>query len=270
MPIQWGERDNAVIGTLKTFTITPAIPRETLLGSPLTLPTSEPATAQIAFTLQQSDYPTISPFAPMRFNPCIHASGKAGAVVTGSIFYRVSKNGVSIALASLASVAIGNFYGINFWRFLDAQPGDLLEVKLWAPSATDVTLDFWGLIVYPTQPITSRQATLLKDVKFSSWSQGSTNGANTINPSFSTITPSWSQQWSSLFYPDSSGSFSISSFGSPSVGFNYLCPYSTYGLFRDAQGDNSPTAVEIRANATQRQFAKQCFPISFSYREVLR
>jgi hypothetical protein len=125
-------------------------PDETLLETPVALPTSEPAEAQISYTLASGHMPVWSPYELEHVKTAFMYVGginTTGATVT--VYYRVLKNGVSIATGS-GSVATGNYYTWSHYRFLDVVAGDMLSCKLWASSA-DVKWDYKAVLVWPTR-----------------------------------------------------------------------------------------------------------------------
>lgn len=256
MSLLIGDTGKAQIGLLKSYTITPGTARETLLtgGSILTLPTTEPATAQVSFTVQSSDLPTITGNAPMKYNASLVCSGKIG-VAASVINYRVLKNSVSVAQAAGASAAATQFWSHSHFRTFDVQVGDVLEVKYWAVQA-DVTLDFYGLIIYPSQPLVSKDGTILKDLAF---------GNTTTNPVFATAT---TVQAFSNYYTFPSSVNNIAFTGNQTyaaIGYN-----ANNGAYKTGQADAQAATTNQYVNATQRQIYKQYYPQIISFREVIR
>lgn len=257
MTILWGDTGKASIGSLKTFTITPGTVRETLLGTPLILPTTEPATSQVIYTIQASDIPTISPIAQMKCNMTIVCSGKIGAIAS-IINYRVLKNGISIAQAAGTSATATQFWTHTHWRTFDVVVGDVLEVRYWAVQA-DVNLDFYGLLAYPSQPMPHKAGTILKDLSFLNTSNGG---------SFTTITPTISGL-NYYVYPNNSSNYTVNH-GSTAVVYPAIITPATTGLFRNANADVNGTQTVQVVNATNRTISKQTYPSTISFREVLR
>jgi hypothetical protein len=66
MTVIRGDTGKVSVGTMKTFTLTQGTVTETLLSTPVTLPLTEPTTAQISLTVQNTDLFTISPIVPMK------------------------------------------------------------------------------------------------------------------------------------------------------------------------------------------------------------
>ena len=130
--------------------ITYPSPDETLLTTPVDLPTSEPAEAQISYTLGSQHMPTWSPYELEHVKSAIlYALGKNASGSSVSIYYRVLKNGVSVATGSQVRAA-GSYYLWSHYQFFDVQSGDVLECKLWA-GAAGCNWDGKAVLVYPTR-----------------------------------------------------------------------------------------------------------------------
>jgi hypothetical protein len=262
MTLLLGDTGKSQIGSLKTFTITPPTAKETLLtgGSILTLPTTEPGTSQVIYTVQASDLPTISPNVPMKYNAALVCSGKVGAAAS-VINYRVLKNSVSVAQAAGASALATQFWTHTHWRTFDVQVGDVLEVKYWAAQA-DVTLDFYGMHIIPSQPDVSKRGTILKDLYLST----------STDPTFvvSTLGVATLQYYLSPFTAAGGTTNDITPGTANDYTFLCICLNPTYGLFRIAGGERNTASTNQGVNATARQVQKQIYPKIISFREVLR
>jgi hypothetical protein len=127
----------------QTLNITYKPAQETLLATPQTLPTSEPATPQISYTIQESDLPTLS-LTPKSKKWCaiVYVGGKF--VTAGTIYGKLLKNGASVE-ESNGSIPANVFWTKGF-RCYDIQIGDVLDVKLWS-SVTDSNWDYKALHV---------------------------------------------------------------------------------------------------------------------------
>lgn len=162
MTIQWGDSGRASIGSFKKFVCTLPKPQETYLSSPLTLPTSEPVTGQIIFTVQDSDIPVFEPVSlPCHYSAFVLASGKAGAVAA-PISYRILKNGVSIAQVNSSNFVAGQFWTLTLYRWYDVLPGDELEVRLWT-TQTDYNLDYYAMYVIAVDIDPIKRGTILSN-----------------------------------------------------------------------------------------------------------
>lgn len=129
--------DCRIARALQSYTITYPSPDETLLASPQALPTSEPATPQIEFTIGPQHLPTVSPAGlTYTLTAILYAAGQNTDGAQQTVYYRLLKNGESLNTGS-AAVPAGQYYTWNFApsTLLGITVGDVLAVKLWATSA---------------------------------------------------------------------------------------------------------------------------------------
>ncbi|MEM3616664.1 MAG: hypothetical protein QXJ31_01970 [Candidatus Bathyarchaeia archaeon] len=144
--------------------------QETLLGTPETLPTSEPATPQIGYTIQNSDFPVISPNVYSKKHiALVYAGGKA--VTAATISWRMKKNGASVATGSL-NVSANNFYTLTAFFGVDVAAGDVLEIALWS-NQTDSNWDYKALQVQATRILFLNKPRLLTNATINIASQPS-------------------------------------------------------------------------------------------------
>lgn len=123
----------SLMSSLKDLVITYRTPFEELQETPTPLPTSEPATSQIVYTVQEADLPTLSMTVEGRmFVVLIICAGKNTDTASRTVYYRMLKNGSSINTGSV-SVSAGYFWTLNAC-FTNVAVGDVLEVRLWATS----------------------------------------------------------------------------------------------------------------------------------------
>lgn len=130
------EVDCRYMGSLQSYTITYPDPDETLLGTPEALPTSEPGTAQIEYTIASGHLPTVSP-AGLRYTLIanVYAGGQNGAGSAATVYYRVKRNGVDVATGS-HSVDAGYYWTLNIYKYMAGLAvGDTITVHLWASIA---------------------------------------------------------------------------------------------------------------------------------------
>jgi hypothetical protein len=258
MSLLTGDTGKSQVGSLKTFILTPSTPRETLLTTPLTLPTTEPVTGQISWTIQDTDLPILNFIANMKYNASFICGGKVG-VTAATISYRILKNASSVVQTTGASATAAQYWCHSHWRATDVKVGDTFEIRYWA-SQSDVNLDFYGLIVYPTQPDILKSGIILKDLSFS----------NLATPSFvsANVVVSNTQGFQIFIWSSSSNSTGVTtatSFYAINLRNGSPIYKLAYGI-----GENSGEATQQVVNATQRQYTRQIFPSSISFREVLR
>jgi hypothetical protein len=133
-----------ILSSLKTLNITYPIPYENLQGTPTALPTTEPVTSQIVYTVVDADVPSISLTVESKKIVVFLGAGNNTDAVAQTVYWRMIKNGSSVANGS-ASVSAGNYYTVNAF-FYDVAVGDTLELRLWA-SSTGVNWDYTGRFI---------------------------------------------------------------------------------------------------------------------------
>lgn len=258
MTIQYGDTGKVTYGTLKKFTLTPATPRETLNGIPTSLPIAEPGTAQISFTVQSSDLPTISP-APisLKYTAILYAAGKNTDAASQTVSYRLLKNSISVTSGASSSVVTNNFYTLSFYQLFDVSIGDVLEIKLWSASA-NVNFDYFALVILPTR-VNVGSSYLNKDVVY-----GSTTTATLTQG-----TPSVVSATSPYIYPTASTTLNILI---PSAGItvNAMHWNSTYNAFQVYYGDNQTGVIGASSATIRPSYRGGVLPSSISFREILR
>ena len=118
------------------------------------LPTSEPASAQITYTVAASDLPTLTAAIPYRYIPFLYAYGQVTGGTDRSISYRIELNGTSIATGNLGSVANNYYYCVYGWNWGAnyVAVGDVLTLKLWA-SGAGAALTAHALIGHMNRPL---------------------------------------------------------------------------------------------------------------------
>lgn len=257
MSVLTGDSGKSVAGVLKTFNFTYPIPREDLQGTPQILPTTEPATSQCIYTIQQSDLPTITPTPKsVKWTVGIVTSGKAISTATPN--YRILKNGASVTTAAGSSVAANNFWALTHWRWLDVQVGDVLEVRLWS-TVSDTNYDYSAIFVYPTNVVLTPPNVMTKDVTIVS--------SNTASPSLTQGTPSVSNFGSLCVFPTTS-TFTAG-LGASTYTLPVYMPHPTQGFCKVVNGDTSASGVGNHATS-HPLYQKNSAPISISFREMLR
>jgi len=135
------------VGSLKELTITMRTPHEELLSTPETLPTTEPSTSQIVYTVSEEDLPALSiPVDRVVWVACVYGAG--GFTTAGTLYLRMLRNGTSITTGS-RSVSANYYYTVNTY-FHDVKVGDVLELRLWS-SVSDSVWDYRAFQIQPTR-----------------------------------------------------------------------------------------------------------------------
>ena len=132
------------VSPMKQATLSwPAIDQAT--GLALTLPTSEPASPQVEYTIGVGHLPTITgDFPPFLLAPVLMVGGRNTSGTSRTVSYRVLINGASIITGSTSSFSNNYYYGLSVtgWGDGSVQPavGDTVAIKVWANGA-GVSLD---------------------------------------------------------------------------------------------------------------------------------
>lgn len=153
----YGARDAATIRPRRHITIAYPAPRETLLGVPDPLPTSEPITPQVSFTIDASDMPTVTGLIAGAYTYIgfMYAAGHNTSGDVRTLGARYDRNGITqFSGDNVGTVSDGNCWtysnhlGGNPWG--DIEVGDVLEMWFWADAA-GMDVDYQALALYPTQ-----------------------------------------------------------------------------------------------------------------------
>jgi hypothetical protein len=230
-------RFNPAYTSLKTLNITYQTPQETLLTTPVTLPTSEPATPQVGYTIANAHLPTLSLSVYNKvWVAHVYAAGKF--VTAGTLYWRMKKNGSSIANGS-TSVGANTFYTVSA-HFYDVNVGDILEIALWS-SVTDSNYDYKALAVSVTRIIPFNKPRFLINVECPT---------QTPFPTLTLGNPSPSDVYFLAIYSDDKLNYTTYS---GAVSTKIVMVGDTYGLFQKYFGDNTTkNSANVRTDATYR------------------
>lgn len=138
-------------GHIKTISFTHPSAIEELLGTPVSLPTTEPGTNQKEWTLTSGMFPTQSAqMAGIGYCITVWAGGKNTGASAGTVTIRLLKNGVSLGSGVTSSITAGYFWTatVRFWTpDIGAAAGDVVGLRMWA-SATTMNYDYNAIQVY--------------------------------------------------------------------------------------------------------------------------
>ena len=231
-------RITPALTSLKTLNITYQTPQETLLGTPETLPTSEPETPQISYTVAEDDLPSLS-IIPCSKKWVAFVIGAGKVVTAATISYRMKKNGASVKTGTL-SVTANYFYTIQA-QFYDVAVGDVLELALWS-NQTDSNWDYKAFCVQVTRVIPINNPRLLYPCNFA---------APTSNPTLTLGNPYSIGAGTLTGYHLDLFTYSIGL----AVNVESLYPKNTYGLFQISRGDSTGSNnVTTNTSATYRPY----------------
>lgn len=240
-----------LLTSLKTLNITYQTPQETLLDTPETLPTSEPATPQIGYTVQDSDLPVLSIGCYKKvYVAMVFGAGKF--TTAGTLYYRMKKNGASV-YSSSSSVS-ANYYYTAIAFFFDVKVGDLLELALWS-SVSDSNWDYKAFQVQISRLIILNKPRLMAQCNF----------AVALNPTLTLGNPTCTNHSLNPYHDDKL----LPGINTATL-YTFLYPNDTYGIFRISYGDyNFPNTVAIRTSTSNRPFYYRNYvPIQIKFRGV--
>jgi len=138
-----------IIGSRRVFEITLQDPYEEYKDKPEALPTSEPATPQISFTISSSDLPefNIEPES-VKYVVLVVTSGKNSSGSSGYVYHKMLKNGSEVY--SRNRYVANNYYWSFECCYYDVSVGDTLGIKMWA-SASGFNWDYQLRQAQPTR-----------------------------------------------------------------------------------------------------------------------
>lgn len=187
------------------------------------LPTSEPGTAQISYTVEAGDLPVLSMLFPYLFAPMVFARYKNTSGAARTISYRHLLNGTSVSTGSGGNMGTAANYGsYNGIAPAPASPvaGDVITVKLWANGA-GVYLYEHALMSDLLRPLVGTARTI--------YSPRITVEASNFAPSFLTATAVTERyHYYSAFSTTADSGFVTAASAS---GFPIVVIHPTYGLF---------------------------------------
>ena len=120
----------------RTDSLSYPVAQETYDAAGTALPTSESATSQVIYTITSADLPvSTDKTASMKFTAFLYGGGKNNGASSATVYYRILKNGASVATGS-SSVNANYYYTVNCYQLYDVKAGDVIEIRLWASAAT--------------------------------------------------------------------------------------------------------------------------------------
>jgi hypothetical protein len=167
MSIIYGTREAATIGAPSQITITYPTPQETLLGSPVALPTSEPGSPQISITVQASDLPTVAGMSrsDTTLIPFLYVAGTNESATLHTHYARVFRNGVEVGSAAVADDAGSLYWTLSLALFAGIAAGDVITISVWASSA-GLTYDYSAMAVMVSRPDVAEGGDILLNVAY--------------------------------------------------------------------------------------------------------
>lgn len=119
--------------SLKILKITYKAPYESTFTA-VALPTTEPATPQVRYTVAEADLPTLNMTVESKVIAALmYAAGYNAISSPVTLYWRMLKNGASVAVGS-ALVDASYSWTLNAY-FYNVAVGDVLDIKLWASAS---------------------------------------------------------------------------------------------------------------------------------------
>lgn len=264
MTVLYGDTGKVSYGTLKETTINyPPILQE-MVNMGLILPTSEPATPQISFTVQESDIPTFSGHAPFSYSivPLLYACGKNSTVST-TLNFRMKINDVSINNGNNSGQSANFFYTYTVNRYAPVQVGDVVSFSLWSPQS-DVTLDYACFTTTITRMQLAPMEAILKDVKFGVGFAYPTPTAQAPTPTMAAST----QPFVNLPSTNVGSSINVVTSSSVQHTMYALIQDPAFKIGRCSYGDTMNT-IAIALNVSNKfMYYRNWMPTTISFREI--
>lgn len=282
MAIRWGDTGKVVVGTKKTYTFTPAIPREdNIVLNPSYFVTdlysaghTTEATAYSAkITIQESDLPVITP-SPKAMKYCAFflVGGYNYNAAQQSVVTRPFFNGVQQQVANTHAIATNSRnWTHTIARFPDVKVGDELDAKMWA-LGSGISFECIALMIVPTQVKFFEKNTILTDVYVSA-SNGPSLSQNWVSPINGLTNGTWSTpnaQAPNIYWGSSNATSGF--FVQLHIAGNYTIPAISSNLdyfLRMQAGDVGPGTTNY-THSSLKYYQRPMFPVEVSFREVLR
>jgi hypothetical protein len=243
---------------VKNLATTLQTPQETLQGSPTTLPTTEPSTPQIGYTVASGDLPTFS-VTPYSQYWLAYLIGGGKAVTAATVSARMKKNGSSVATQG-NSVAANTYYTYEAF-FLNCAVADSLQMSLWS-NQSDSQWDYQAYCVLPTRIVMKSSLPIYAPFNF-----------NTVTgvPTFTKGNPSVFNLASHLWFVETEDIAQANSIViNAAQNFKCLHPAGTYGFGCLYIGDfNNSNSLVIHTSGSYRPYYDQdYYPTSITMREL--
>lgn len=250
------------IGHLETVAVTYPTPVETYNASGVMLPSSEPASGQFSYTVQASDLPTFSDSrVTCKWSLVIIAGGKNNAAATRNIYYRILKNGVSIA-TSFTVISASYYWTYSFHNLYDVAVGDTFEIRLWCSNdATSLDWRYNTYFVRPTRFVFGDTKDVFLDFACTDYAVLTLAGG--FSPGGYAVGEYGSPSLS--YYPSDLGT--SCTIGSTQK-FSAIIHNATYGLGRVNYGDESTTTTAGASNTTMPYYIRCNRHTKFQFRRA--
>lgn len=257
MSVTRGDTGGIKYGQLKTVNITYPTPRESNISA-ITLPTTEPGSPQISYTVQSSDLAVFSrrPISVSNI-PLVYIGGQIGAAST-NVSYRLLVNGVSQATGSASSITANYYFNLEPFFYIPINVGDVVTVNLWS-NQTDTIVNYQAFTTIPSRFKLTTEGIALSNVSY------------TVTTTFPTLTQAPTPinvSYTQVFYNYLSSNLNYSMQNS-TYQFSALVQDATYGFGRISYGDNYSLLQSTSSATNKTNYHKNYMPSSISFREIL-
>jgi hypothetical protein len=144
-----GDMGLSVMGSRHVLTITYPAPDETLLETPEALPTSEPETPQVSFTIGAAHLPNIGGASAV-WTAVVWASGRNTSGSARTVTRTRYKNGTPISASTTGSMSNNYYWTSMEYVYYGLVVGDAISVALHA-SGEGVDWQYKALMIFPTR-----------------------------------------------------------------------------------------------------------------------
>ena len=208
------------------------------------LPTSEPETAQVSYTIGANDLPMLTTPISYWISPNVFAQGQNTSGAARTLSYRLEVNGTSVATGSSnnGTNAYWSLTAYNWWN-AGVLPvlGDVLTVKLWVNGA-GCTINAHALKITPTRPLIGTKKPILW------YGYGAANActleASAPKPTWMTATPTtWTYYYVVTASTGTTNAYITCGNGAANQPPYIYYPHPTYGLFYTQYGDQQGTGT---------------------------
>lgn len=148
------------VGPYQTCNITLGTKRETA-GSDTSLPTSEPGSPQVSYTIQSSDCPTVTGALSHTLNCIIFISGRNTSGSARTINVKGFIDGVE-AITGNQSINTNQYFTAEI-PFSNVSVGDVITVKIWS-SGTTTTYYYSAIAVFTGSVTLCKEKEMLIDL----------------------------------------------------------------------------------------------------------
>lgn len=271
MSVQYTEQLKSVSGVVKQINISiPKTWENSITLNPndtsftTSLPTTQTSTIGMTYTIQQSDFPVITPISTYAlYSACAYLGGHNATGSTVTLYWTVYKNGATIASSSY-TVSNNWFWALSIYptAFQNIQVGDIINIQVWA-SSINMTYDYCACNVYASRIISNKLNQVVKDLTFSNFATPIYTGFQSIDGGSSLGTVYIENP---VVYCGTGTNYGMNILTTTT--FPIYQQQSTYGIFRGNIGDQAINNGFVSGHSSIRYFQYNRIPQTITYREL--